>query len=235
MLVPACLVLLFAHLANSSPPGAIITVFGSEPTPSATISFSSNTLAPAFVTIHPAVGGSTQIAATAHDNSYANAGGLQQVYRVTLSGLSPATTYTYSVSVGEEESGPKSFTTLSADPSFIPRVIYWGDLGRDGGGQAFPALEAEAQLTAALGPGYGSVGIQAGDFAYDLGDLEGKFVFWGCSNASLDPFCLLPKSSLTLPLPLFSPFHLPPGARGAAFMERYSNISAYLPTFTVIG
>ena len=117
---------------------------------------------------------------------------------MALSGLTPGTTYTYSVTVGAEAcASPKSFTTLSADPSFIPRVIYWGDLGRDGGGQAFPALEAEAQLTAALGPGYGSVGIQAGDFAYDLGDLE--------------------------------------GLRGAEFMERYSNISAFLPTFTVIG
>ena len=122
---------------------------------------------------------------------------MQIVYRVALTSLAPATTYTYTPAVGAEASAPRSFTTLSADPADVPVVIFWGDLGRDGGGQAFPALEAEAARTAARASGAGAVGIQAGDFAYDLGDLD--------------------------------------GLRGAEFMERYSNISSYLPTFTVIG
>ena len=98
--------------------------------------------------------------------------------------------------MGTDASPPHTFTTLSADPADVPIVISWGDLGRDGGGQAFPALEAEALKTAARAAGAGAVGIQLGDFAYDLGDHN--------------------------------------GLRGSLFMERFSNISSLLPTFTVM-
>ena len=70
-------------------------------------------------------------------------------------------------------------------------------LGRDGGGQALPALEAEAAATAARAAGAAEVAIAGGDHAYNL-----------CDNA---------------------------GARGAAFMERFSNISSYLPVWTILG
>jgi len=189
---------LAARGALAAPPCAITAAFGADPTTSATIAFASNTSDPAaFVTISPAVAGRTRVAAAAFDNSYANAAGARVVYRTALTGLAPKTTYTYAPSVAGEAAAPRSFTTLSDDAADVPRVIFWGDLGRDGGGQAFPALEAEAAAAAARTPGAGAVGIQAGDFAYDLGDLR--------------------------------------GARGAAFMERYSNISAYLPTYTCIG
>lgn len=143
-------------------PGAIIVAFGADPTTSATISFSSNTSAAAFVTVSPAPG---RVAAPGYDNTYANSAGLAVVYRAPLRGLSPATTYTYTCTVGAATSQPRTFTTLPADPAAVPIVLYWGDLGRDGGGQAFPALEAEAARTAARAPGAAAVGIQAGDFA----------------------------------------------------------------------
>lgn len=157
----------------AAPPCAIIVAFGADPTTSAVVSFSSNVSAPATVTISPPVNGVTSFAATSHDNSYANAWGVRFVYRAALAGLAPETTYTYTVTVGAESAAPLTFTTLSADPAVVPVVVYWGDLGRDGGGQAFPALEAEAARTAARAAGAGSVGIQAGDFAYGVfGDAE---------------------------------------------------------------
>ena len=191
-----CLLSLFA-LTTALIPCAITTAFGSDPTASITISFSSNTSAVSFVTVSPAIGGITRFTAEGYDNSYANSAGVQIVYRVSLTALAPATTYSYVVTVGTESADARTITTLSIDPADVPIVVYWGDLGRDGGGQAFAALEAEAQRTAARTNGAGSVGIQAGDFAYNLGDYN--------------------------------------GGRGAAFMERYSNISSLLPTYTVIG
>ena len=189
---------LVATAALASPPCAITVSFGADPTTSATVSFSSNSSdAAAFLTISPPVGGATRISATRIDNSYANSAGVRFVYRAALTGLLPSTTYTYAASVLGVASATRTFTTLSADPAAVPKVIFWGDLGRDGGGQAIPALEAEAAATAARAPGAGDVGIQAGDFAYDLGDMK--------------------------------------GARGAAFMERYSAIAGSLPTFTCIG
>ena len=147
--------------ATPVPPCSITVAFGADPSTSATIAFASNTSAAAFVTLTPAVGGVTQFAATAADNSYANAAGVRVIYRVALAGLAPSTTYSYVPTVGTESASPRTFTTLSTDPADEPPiVIFWGDLGRDGGGQAFPALEAEAARTAARTPGAGSVGIQ---------------------------------------------------------------------------
>ena len=188
--------ILFSGLisAVSATPRAILVAFGADPTSSATISFASNVSAPSFVTVSPALG---RLSASGFDNSYANSAGLRVVYRVVLTGLAPATTYTYTCTVGADTSAPRTFTTLSRNPAVVPKIIYWGDLGRDGGGQAFPALEAEAALTAARDQSAGAVGIQNGDFAYELADLN--------------------------------------GARGAAFMDRFSNISSLLPTYTSIG
>ena len=151
----------YAGAANPAPPCSITVAFGTDPSSSATIAFASNNSAPAFVTLTPAVGGVSQFAAAASDNSYANAAGVRVIYRVVLEGLAPSTTYSYVPTVGTESARPRTFTTLSADPAAeSPIVIFWGDLGRDGGGQAFPALEAEAARTAARAPGAGSVGIQ---------------------------------------------------------------------------
>ncbi len=191
-----CCYLLFAAVTGL-PPCAIIAAFGSDPTTSVTISFSSNTSAASFVTVSPAIGGATRFAAQGHDNSYANSAGVQLVYRATLTDMLPATTYDYVVTVGSESADVRTLTTLSDDPEDVPIVVFWGDLGRDGGGQAFPALEAEAQRTAARAPGAGSVAIQAGDFGYNLPDFK--------------------------------------GARGAAFLDRFSNISSWLPTWCQIG
>lgn len=183
--------------------------FGQDPTRSAVISFSSNTSNPtsSFVTYSTSkftgCGSSssfstaTTVSASAFDNSYANSAGLQVVYEAFLNDLSPSTTYFYTACIGADEISPLySFTTIGKGNS-IPKVYYWGDLGRDGGGQAWPFLEIEANRTAAREPGSCDLGIQNGDFAYDLGDQK--------------------------------------GARGAAFMSRFSGISAQLPTFTTIG
>lgn len=148
--------------AAAADPSAILVAFGADPTRSATISFASNTSAAAYVTVSPGVG---RVPAPAYDNSYANSAGLAVVYRAPLAALQPSTTYTYTCTVGGATSSPRTFTTLSADPADVPIVMYWGDLGRDGGGQAFPALEAEAARTARREPGAASVAIQAGDFA----------------------------------------------------------------------
>ena len=149
-------------LGAMAEPNAILVAFGADPTSSATISFASNTSAAAFVTVSPGVG---RVPAPGYDNTFANSAGLAVVYRAPLAGLLPATTYTYTCTVGGATSAARTFTTLSADPADVPIVMYWGDLGRDGGGQAFPALEAEAARTARREPGSASVAIQAGDFA----------------------------------------------------------------------
>ena len=204
-----------AVAVQAAAPSAVAVAFGGDPRTTATLSFASNASAttPAWAWVSPAptrwdVGtgtgsgaggcagapaGVATLPAEAADASYANSAGLRTVFRVRLSALAPATTYAYSVCWdGGEASAPRTFTTLAAAGTAAqPRVIFWGDLGRDGGGQAFPALEAEAAATAARAPGAGDVAIAAGDFAYNLGDLN--------------------------------------GARGAAFMDRFSNISSLLP------
>ena len=206
---------------GATSPGAIVVAFGSDATTSATISFagnssgaagtvwlspaparwassssSSSSSAAAAAACAGAPAGAASLPAAASDHSYANSAGLQTVYRAQLSGLAPGTTYTYGACwAGGSASAPRSFTTLAVGAN--PKVIYWGDLGRDGGGQAFPALEGEAAATAARAAGAGDVAIAAGDHAYNLCDFN--------------------------------------GARGAAWMERFSNISAYLPVWTVLG
>ena len=202
-----------AACAAAASPGAIALAFGSDATSSVVVSFGGNSSgaagsiwlspAPAIWEEAPAASicagappGAVSIVADAADHSYANAGGLQTVYRARLSTLSPGTSYTYAVCwQGGETSTPRTFTTLATGAS--PKVVYWGDLGRDGGGQAFPALEAEAAATAARAPGAADFAIAAGDFAYNLCDFS--------------------------------------GLRGMEFMERYSNISSYLPVYTVLG
>ena len=188
--------------------------FGADPTRDAVISFAANASAPgAFVAFASGgaplscgcscgAGDATVVAAAAADNGYANAAGLQVVFTASLEGmLLPATTYSYVACLAAGAAAPPaalSFTTLASDAgAAVPRVLYWGDLGRDGGGQAWPFLEAEANKTAARAPDACSLGIQNGDFGYDLADLN--------------------------------------GARGAAFMERFSGIASLLPTYTTIG
>jgi len=190
--------------------------FGADAAIGAVVSFASNTSAAdaavSFATAPfdgcgaSAAPGAVTLAAAAADNSYANAAGLQVVYAANLTGgLAPSTTYHYRACLGQgaEVSPLFSFTTLAEAGAAAgggqqqPVVCYWGDLGRDGGGQAWPFLEAEAARTAARAPGACSVGIQNGDFAYNLGDLD--------------------------------------GARGAAFLTRFSGIAATLPTWTTIG
>lgn len=157
--------LLIQRVAGRAP-SAMLAAFGADPTTSATITFQHNSSSPSYITLSPPLAGASRLAAQAFDNSYANSAGVRIVYRVALEGLAPSTTYTYSATVTGADGGTSAaatFTTLSASPQDVPVVIYWGDLGRDGGGQAFPALEAEAARTAARAPGAGSVGIQAGD------------------------------------------------------------------------
>ena len=200
-----------AALAPAHALDHVRVTFGADGARGAVVSFASNaSAADAAVSFAPApfsgcgagaAPGAVTLAAAGADNSYANAAGLQVVYAANLTGrLAPSTTYYYRacLGAGAEVSPQLSFTTLAEAGNAggeQPVVCYWGDLGRDGGGQAWPALEAEAARTAAHAPGACSAGIQNGDFAYDLGDLD--------------------------------------GARGAAFMTRFSGIAATLPTWQV--
>lgn len=94
------------------------------------------------------------------------------MFLATLDGLTPGTRYYYSVSVGASSSPWFNFTTVS--DTGVPIILFWGDLGRDGGGQALPALDAEARASGAGAAGAAVLGIQCGDFAYDLADKNGQ-------------------------------------------------------------
>ena len=151
--------------------------FGADPSRDAVVSFASSTSSDAAFVAYstaPFVCGCSCAAADAAvislaaehiDNSYGNSAGLANVYIADLTGkLYAGTSYFYAPCLGAGADAPGRelvFTTVNG--TGVPRICYWGDLGRDGGGQAWPFLEAEANKTALRAADACVVGIQNGD------------------------------------------------------------------------
>ena len=174
--MPPALVVAATLLATAaaSAPAHVHLAPGADPRTAMTVMWSSLTGAVgavAYSASGPLDPSPTTLAVTATDNSYKNKNGLPNVFLAELVDLSPGTRYWYTVSVGAAMSAWFNFTTVS--DTTPPVVIYWGDLGKDGGGQALPALEAEARAAGAGAPGAGTIAIHNGDFAYDLADDNG--------------------------------------------------------------
>jgi len=154
-------------------PEQIWVSFGEDPLTSLTFSFAS-----------PAQCGTPSVKAGASNTSlvtypaipdapfyFNNAGGVAFYHRARLTGLSPATKYYYQVSACGAWSGILSVSTLPETQELT--VLLTGDMGRDEGEQILPQPVIEAQLAAAGDSSAASMLAIAGDFGYDLHDLEG--------------------------------------------------------------
>ena len=102
---------------------------------------------------------------------FGNSAGAAYYFRARLTGLAPGQRYFYQVQTCGAWSALLSASTLPAGDDF--RVLVWGDMGRDGGEQILPALEAEARAAAAGAPGSASFAVLVGDYAYNMDDKEG--------------------------------------------------------------
>ena len=165
-----------AAAVGAQAPEQVWASFGEQPLESLTVSFASplpcaapalrfGTAAGALAPLPPAA-----ISADA-PFFFGNAAGAAYYFRARLTGLAPGTRYFYQVQACGAWSALLSASTLPAGDDF--KVLVWGDMGRDGGEQILPALEAEARAAAAGAPGSASFAVIAGDFAYDMHDKEG--------------------------------------------------------------
>lgn len=88
-------------------------------------------------------------------------------HRVLISGLIPGQRYKYQVGNGLLMSPVFSFKTFPDDPSFVPRIAIYGDLG-NGNGQSIP------WLTHGVENDNIDIIFHIGDIAYDLDDDGGR-------------------------------------------------------------
>jgi hypothetical protein len=98
--------------------------------------------------------------------TYGNPNGLQYIHRVLLEDLKPGTGYWYYVQTSGNSSDLFHFTAMQSGAGWSPKVLVYGDMGKEGGSQSLPSLYKEA----ASGE-YAAV-VHVGDFAYDL-DSDG--------------------------------------------------------------
>jgi phosphodiesterase/alkaline phosphatase D-like protein len=98
--------------------------------------------------------------------TYGNPRGLQYMHRVLLEGLKPGADYWYYVETSGNASDMFYFTSMPAGLSWSPKLLVYGDMGKEGGSQSLPALYKEAAS------GDYSAILHVGDFAYDL-DSDG--------------------------------------------------------------
>ncbi len=99
---------------------------------------------------------------------FSDGGNVQTLHRVRLSGLTPATRYTYRVGDGSASGSTASsvfaFTTQPADPtSWQPTLAIYGDMGI-----STNALSTMPLLLADAAAGVIDAVIHIGDHAYDL-------------------------------------------------------------------
>ena len=114
--------------------------------------------------------------------TYGNPDGLQYIHRVLLEvlyycqttaltntifqDLKPGTSYWYSVQTSGNSSDLFHFTTMKTGSEWSPKLLVYGDMGKEGGSQSLPSLYKEAASAE-----YAAV-LHVGDFAYDL-DSDG--------------------------------------------------------------
>ena len=84
--------------------------------------------------------------------------------------LDPDTVYWYYVESSGNASDLFHFTTMPTGQDWSPKMLVYGDMGKEGGSQSLPYLTKEA----ASGD-YNAV-LHVGDFAYDL-DTDGGEVW----------------------------------------------------------
>ncbi|ESO96417.1 hypothetical protein LOTGIDRAFT_150028 [Lottia gigantea] len=91
---------------------------------------------------------------------------VQYLHHVTLSGLKPATKYTYICGSKGQWSPVYTFTTMKAGNDWSPRFVFYGDLGFINS-QSVPRLDKDIQN------GMYDVALHVGDFAYNLDTYSG--------------------------------------------------------------
>ena len=102
---------------------------------------------------------------------FSDSNNVQTMHRVYLTGLAPATRYTYTVGApGASSSAPFSFTTQPADGgAWQPTLAIFGDMGISANAQAtMPLLLADAAS------GKIDAVVHVGDAAYDLNANNGQ-------------------------------------------------------------
>jgi len=122
---------------------------------------------------------------------FSNGGNVQTIHRVSLTGLTPSTKYTYTCGSATEQSEVFSFTTQSATPAPYTLAI-WGDMGI-----STNALSTMPLLLKDIEDGVVDVLVHVGDAAYNLQDNGG---------ATGDAFMVQMQ-----PVASFIPYHLCPG------------------------
>ena len=83
-----------------------------------------------------------------------------------LQGLEPGADYWYNVQTSDNSSDMFHFATMPAGLNWSPKLLVYGDMGKEGGSQSLPSLYKEASS------GQYNAIIHVGDFAYDL-DSDG--------------------------------------------------------------
>lgn len=119
-----------------------------------------------------AVGGSVvtlngKVAVSGESYEFTDVGNTQFIHRVRLSGLSPATRYSYTVGDGANATSPAfSFATPPYD--HVPTLAVYGDMGISSN-----ALSTMPLLIADAAAGMLDVIVHIGDIAYNLQDDNG--------------------------------------------------------------
>jgi len=182
--------------------------FGASPSTDAVVSFASASQSDsafvAYSTSPIACGCSCaasaavlSVAAERIDNSFGNSAGLANVYVADLAGkLQADTSYFYVPCLGVAADAPgRELVITTLGGAGVPRICYWGDLGRDGGGQAWPFLEAEANKTAQRAADACSVGIQNGEQVHTSNAIHSPTHFPNPNRAiSLGPWSTCPAA-----------------------------------------
>jgi len=162
-----CLALAAAQGADTTPFGIHIAYGSAGGSTSMTVMWS--TRAPLATSV-VAVRSPTAFNASGDSFLFSDSNNVQTMHRVHLSGLTPATAYTYTVgSTGGASSAPFTFSTQPAPgAAWQPTLAIFGDMGISANAQAtMPLLLADAASGAI------DAVVHTGDAAYDLESNSG--------------------------------------------------------------
>jgi hypothetical protein len=104
--------------------------------------------------------------------TFENSGGLPFYLKARLTGLPANAQLFYQVGCSEGGS-PLSPVLVTKTLSSSPRILLWGDMGRDSGEEILPALYAEVAKAEAGAADAAEMCVCAGDYGYDLQDEAG--------------------------------------------------------------
>jgi alkaline phosphatase D len=128
-----------SSLGSGTVPEQIHLTFGADPSTEVTVSWASpSAQANPQVTLSPAVSGQTVFPATARTYTDGLSGEVIHCYHVPLTGLSPTTTYTYTVAdPGDTTTTFQSTFTTTGTGRFPFAFTSFGDLGTPGAGATY--------------------------------------------------------------------------------------------------